>query len=120
MMDDVQKVVLVCGSRKWRDRKKIMDRLKQLPMICLIMEGGCEGADKISRICALKIGHDVVEIPANWNGRGKAAGPFRNDIMVSSGPELVLAFHKDIRKSKGTKDCVNRAKKAGIPVEIIK
>jgi hypothetical protein len=45
---------------------------------------------------------------------GKAGGPARNQQMVSMGANLCLAFLDP--DSKGTKDCVERAEKAGILV----
>jgi len=39
--------------------------------------------------------------------------------MLDEGkPTYVLAFHDNLAESKGTKDMVTRAKKAGIPVEV--
>jgi hypothetical protein len=35
-------------------------------------------------------------------------------------PEKVVAFHENIKKSKGTANMIAQAKKAGISVEIIK
>ena len=46
----------------------------------------------------------------------KAAGPARNREMLKEKPDIVLAFHNDIEKSKGTKDMVMAANKAGIIV----
>ncbi len=110
--------VLVCGSREWSDVGPIMRRLRELPKLCTILEGGCRGADLLARHVAEGLGHDVIEFPANWVGRGKPAGPFRNAKMLDMKPDLVLAFHHDIEKSAGTKDCVRQAKERGIPVEI--
>jgi hypothetical protein len=40
--------------------------------------------------------------------------------MLDQGrPDIVLAFHANISQSKGTKDMVERAKKAGIPSRTI-
>ena len=37
--------------------------------------------------------------------------------MLDEGkPDLVIAFHNDLPKSKGTKDMVKRAQKADVPV----
>ena len=40
--------------------------------------------------------------------------------MLMLDPHLVVAFHRDISKSKGTKDMVKQAEKAGIKVQVIK
>jgi hypothetical protein len=39
--------------------------------------------------------------------------------MLDMSPDLVLAFHNNIKESKGTKDCVSEAARRGILVEII-
>jgi hypothetical protein len=61
-----------------------------------------------------------MEYPAQWHKYGRAAGPIRNQQMLAEGkPDLVLAFHDDIDGSRGTKDMVNRARRAGVKVEVI-
>ncbi len=56
--------------------------------------------------------------PANWD-LGKAAGPIRNAEMVAAGADMVIAVHRFLPNSKGTKNCVSLALKAGIPVYLI-
>lgn len=45
-----------------------------------------------------------------------AAGNYRNQEMVDSGADECVAFYKDGAGNVGTTDCVERARKAGIPV----
>lgn len=54
--------------------------------------------------------------PARWE-LGHHAGPARNSEMVKLGATVVLAFPLD--GSRGTWDCVGKARAAGIPVRII-
>lgn len=54
--------------------------------------------------------------PADWKGRGKAAGPIRNGEMVAAGAEICLAFPGP--GSSGTWDCIRQAADAGIHVRI--
>ena len=52
---------------------------------------------------------------ADWDKHGKAAGAIRNREMLKKGqPNLVIAFHTALQQSKGTRDMVELAKKAGI------
>lgn len=112
--------VLVCGSREWTSQDTIYKRLSKLPTNTIIIEGGCEGADLIARHVALEnIGLELVEFPAAWKKYGKPAGPKRNLKMLDTKPHLVIAFHDDIKKSKGTKHIVTEARKRGIEVEVI-
>jgi len=121
--------VLVCGSRDWRDYRKVESRLKALAEKhkgkVLVIQGEQRGADLLARQAALKIGLDVIGIPANWKGRGKSAGPYRNRLMLDllqmgDQEKLVLAFHEDLNgKSVGTRDCVTEARKRELPVEVV-
>lgn len=126
-------IVLVCGDRNWTDRKKIYNRLDVLwnwiqedyglnenPLKTTIIHGAAKGADTIAGDVAKKdIGFQVKAFPADWNKHGKSAGPIRNRQMLDEKPDLVIAFHSNIAKSKGTKDCIEEANRRGIKVEII-
>ncbi len=58
----------------------------------------------------------VEAYPAEWARYHHAAGPIRNKQMLTEGkPDLVIAFHNDIEKSKGSKNMVALAKKHDIP-----
>lgn len=111
--------VVVCGDRKWLNIETIETRLRQFPKDAIIIEGGCGGADLLARRIALDIGLEVVEFPAAWKKYGKSAGPIRNIKMLDTGPCLVVAFHNDIKNSRGTNNIVTEARKRGIEVEII-
>ena len=67
---------------------------------------------------AKKLGFTVREFPADWS-IGRSAGPIRNRKMLDEKPDFVLAFHPDIKKSKGTADTVREATRRGIKVLII-
>ena len=111
--------VLVCGSRHWTDQEALIERLCELPPSSHIIEGGAPGADTMAKQFAYNIGWPCTEVNADWEKYGKAAGPIRNRQMLDMKPDLVIAFHKDISKSKGTRDTIEEAKKRGIPVELI-
>jgi len=112
-------LVLVCGSRTWSERDLIYLRLRKLPKESCILEGGAQGADLMARQAALDLGLDVIEVPANWKGRGKAAGPWRNRMMLDFKPALAIAFHGDVNLGTGTRDTVDEARRRGIPTEVI-
>jgi len=112
--------VLVCGDRNWTNRKAIKNALMGLLKDTTIINGACQGADKLSTDVARELGFTVQEFPANWIKLGKVAGPVRNQDMIDIGsPDLVIAFHSDIANSKGTLDMCKRARKANIPVILI-
>ena len=114
--------VLVCGDREWSNGEVMLRRLQALEEYdeVVIIEGEARGADLMARGIAKFFGWKVLAFPANWDKYHRAAGPIRNQQMLVEGkPDLVLAFHVDLERSKGTKDMVNRARRAGVPVEVI-
>ena len=119
--------VLVTGDRNWQiDDPKylgvIAEELRSLISYTTdgevhIIHGDARGVDAIAASVAREYGYDVTPYPAEWDKYHKAAGPKRNQQMLDEGtPNLVLAFHDDIKTSKGTKDMVKRALKAGVQV----
>lgn len=81
----------------------------------VIIEGECSGADILARQAAIECSVPFRGYPANWNKYGNAAGPLRNQQMIDEEhPDMCIAFHPFLPSSKGTKDMVNRAKRAGI------
>lgn len=117
--------VIVCGDRNWSNRRIVAKRLSRLPRGSLVITGGCSGADTLAAQEALAQKIDLLVLHARWDlygsQRGSPAGPLRNIRMLEEGKlGLVIAFHNNLLRSKGTKDMTDRAKAAGIPVEIIR
>jgi hypothetical protein len=112
--------VLVTGSRNLSDEQAVHEALWAQARIAgnldqiIVIHGAAKGADKHARrFCQLwRVAEE--SYPANWEKHGKAAGAIRNGIMVDAGADVCLAFPRE--GSKGTYDCIERAKKAGIPV----
>jgi hypothetical protein len=116
--------VLVCGSRTFEDEQMVrivLDGMYHEHGTLTVIEGGARGADRFAGEWADKrILADHVQVPAQWEEYGKAAGPIRNQAMLDYGPELVLAFvDKPLLESRGTLDMVTRAEEAGIPTYVI-
>ena len=126
--------VLVTGSRDYTNEKAIERELAKLPAGTIIVHGACPtGADAIADKMAMKLGFKIRRYPADWDGERaatgspKAAGPKRNAKLIRDEHpdkdgvpfDLGLAFTVDMTRSRGTKDCAERARKAGIKVEVI-
>lgn len=114
--------ILVCGDRKWTNRKVLyahLDLGERLSGFDLLIEGEYKGADTMARQWAESRGIPVEPHPADWEKHGKAAGPIRNREMLKSKPHRVIAYHNSIATSKGTKDMVTIALKAGIPCVLV-
>ena len=112
--------LLICGNRNWTDAGMIASVLHELQPD-IVIEGEARGADRLARIEAEKLGIGVLKFLADWNKYHRAAGPIRNAQMLKEGqPDMVVAFHDDLNSSKGTKNMVAIARKAGIPVRVEK
>lgn len=121
--------ILVSGHRKfddWALLTQTMDRTiphdldtgEQDYGNLVIIEGGAPGADFLARVWAKWMYVKFEEYPADWDKYGKAAGPIRNKQMLDEGkPDLVVAFLA--KDSVGTKNMIEQAEKAGIPVKVI-
>jgi len=113
--------VLCCGDRDWKRKDIIKRELKKLPKGTTIIEGECRGADLLSLAVAIELGFEIMRFPAQWEVYGRAAGVLRNQQMLDEGkPDLVLAFHSSIERSRGTRDMIQREKQQKIPVQLIK
>lgn len=109
--------ILICGDRNWTDFDLVSDVIAGLQPT-LVIQGGAKGADTCAREAAQVHKIPYLEFRPKWEDHGKAAGPIRNQQMLTEGkPDLVIAFHNDLPSSKGTKDMVTRARKARLPVK---
>ena len=102
--------VLVCGGRDYAKADYVSRVLDGLSVTTLV-HGGARGADILAGHWALRHGVNTEVFYADW-ARGKRAGPERNQRMLDSKPDLVVAFPG----GRGTADMVRRAKAAGIEV----
>jgi len=119
--------VIVCGSRRWRDRERIADRMFDLSLAtdsldCTVVHGGAAGADRIAHQEAQKIGllveeHDYRQFITAFVG-AKRAPLVRNEHMASLGADLCLCFWDG--QSTGSAHMMSQAKMHGIPVEVIR
>ena len=115
--------VLISGKRDFENYNqfcKILDEsLKDISDDIVIVEGGARGTDALAKHYANTHGIQCQEFPALWAANGRAAGPIRNSEMVKfvSSKDSKAIFFWD-GKSKGTDDCLKKAKKAGIVCEV--
>jgi hypothetical protein len=114
--------ILVTGSRRWADHRSIHatldDALARAAGPLIVVVGDCPtGADLAARNWT-STHHVGLEIhTADWRRHGRAAGPLRNQAMVDAGADECLAF--SLPGSRGTLDCMRRARRAAIPTRVI-
>ena len=111
--------ILITGGRDYTNIDKIREVLSEYRNEKVtFIHGAARGADTLGGIVAKELGFEIKIFPAEWDKYGRAAGVKRNITMLDEKPDIVLAFHEDLSKSKGTKHCVNNATKRGISVKI--
>jgi len=111
----------VVGSRTFLNRNTVfcilLEYHKHYGDNLTIVSGGCpRGPDRFAEEFAELYDIPTEIYPANWNEHGRAAGFIRNSDIVNACDE-VIAFWD--RKSNGTKDTINKAKKLNKEVIIV-
>lgn len=110
------KRVLVCGGRDWDLQEttfNLLDQFAEKYPVAAVVHGGARGADTLAGRWAQERGLLCHVFPADWETHGRAAGPIRNQKMLTEGaPDYVIAFPG----GAGTADMVRRATKARIRV----
>ena len=87
-----------------------------------LIHGAAPGADTLAAQWAQDQRRITVEAyPADWATHGKAAGPIRNQKMLTEGqPLLVVAFiNRPLAESRGTADMIGRARAASIRTVVV-
>lgn len=85
----------------------------------IIVHGAAHGLDTIAGSKAQLMDMTVHAYPAEW-ALGKKAGVLRNQkMLMEEDVNVVFAFHDDLKKSRGTRDMVERALMTGITTYVI-
>ncbi len=115
--------VIVSGDRRWNCRSLAIRIVYGLMVkhgtALLIVHGAAPGVDSAFAEACNDLGVDFEPHPADWQAHGRAAGPIRNGEMIAAGAAMVIACHRNLAGSRGTRDCVKRALAAGIPVWLV-
>lgn len=115
--------VIVCGCKDFKDRDFCFSKLDEIlpgydnPEI---VSGHAKGADAFGEDYAKQHSLPLQIFPAEWNRYGRAAGPIRNRAMLQYALEkkpLIIAFWNGT--SRGTKNMISQAEKAGAEVKIV-
>jgi YspA, cpYpsA-related SLOG family len=130
-----QTTILVTGGRDWTHPDRLAAVLDQTAAAAggrvRLLVGDCpSGADQHARTWASRRGLPVQVLAARWDemaAEGKprrAAGPLRNLALLdrleqANGQRRVLAFHHDLGRSRGTRHCVQAARRRGYPVTLV-
>lgn len=121
MNKDRKVMVIIAGGRDFTGYQELRDAFAdfmdpyenhEVTIIC----GMAKGADLLGKQIAKVYNLPVIEMPADWDTHGKSAGFIRNEKMSLLGTHLLAAWDK---KSKGTADMIDRAKRANLQVQVI-
>lgn len=120
--------LILSGDRKWEKINPIRRELQKLMKeydVLIVIHGAAPGADTVGALVADNLMIPIDPVPAEWEKFGPGAGPIRNGRMLNkllkfkADKKMVLAFHPDLTKSKGTKDMVKQARNAGVEAKVI-
>jgi hypothetical protein len=107
----------IVGSRNFSDLSKVGMYVLKLPKTTIVISGGARGVDQAAESTAKKRRMEVESYKPDWNGPdGRQAGFTRNQYIVDASDELVAFWDG---KSSGTRDTIDRARRAGIKVTVI-
>lgn len=105
---------IIAGSRGFNNYDDIVTAIEMAgwkPTV--VLSGAAKGADRLGEIWAERNGVPVEKFPADWNRWGRQAGYIRNAYMLGHGEALIALWDGE---SRGTKDVIFKALKAGMPV----
>lgn len=116
-------VVLVTGSREWCDALVMRERLQRYPSGTLLIHGAAQGADGLAHEIGSRLGFRTLW-EFYFSDLDRAGGSARNALLV----DLAAAYARHgytvvveafpTASSRGTWNCVNLAKAAGLQVEV--
>ncbi len=113
----IQMRLLFSGDRNWTRVAPVTEVLSWFdPTRDIVVHGAAKGLDSLAGNLAHSMGFTVVSFPAHWTQYGKRAGRIRNQEMLDTDPDIVFAFHPNIKESKGTKHMIEISCLKGTPV----
>lgn len=133
-------VYLVTGDRWWglpstnaareasRQVKVMKEVISQIPKGSTLIHGAATGADQLAGDLWRDWVRGPIIVVPYFGHLGRGGGPARNIFMLkllglyrNDGSEVqVLAFHPNLKESKGTKHCINEAARLRFNLEVYK
>lgn len=124
--------LLVCGSRGWHNEAPVETVIRYYQEMArdfdenfVLIHGHCKKgadalADRVAQRLGLRVGEDLIRVPADWKRHRKGAGRIRNQQMLDEQhPDVVVAF-RAAGESPGTDDMVSRARRADVTTRVIR
>ena len=109
--------IIIAGCRDFVDYERFCRLCAALvPGDAELVTGGAPGTDALAVRYARERDLRLRVFRADWALHGKLAGPIRNREMAAYGDRLIAFWDG---KSRGTKDMIRAARKAGIGVKVV-
>ena len=113
--------IIVAGTRKYANVREfesyLEDYLSLFSCKALLISGAAHsGADRMVIEYGQRRDIPVLEVPANWDRDGRAAGYIRNDVMAKLATHLLVFWDG---KSKGTDHMIRSAAKRNLHTTVI-
>lgn len=106
--------VVIAGSRGITDPQLVEDAIALSGFhITEVVSGTARGVDRMGETWAQSRGIPVVQFPADWKGKGKMAGFFRNQTMAGYCDAAVIIWDGE---SRGTAHMLKITRALGKPV----
>ena len=110
--------VIIAGSRKIEDQLTVATAIIESGFsITEIVSGGAKGVDSLAEQWAVNNDVQILVFKPEWGKYGRGAGPVRNAEMADYADALIAIWDG---KSKGTKDMINKAEKAGLKLFVFR
>ena len=113
--------VLVSGWREYTNQEVVngvLDELHAARRIDMLIHGAAQGVDTLAERWAMTRDVGTERYPAKWEQLGAGAGAARDQEMLDVGkPTLVVCFVATA--SRGTRDMMERAVAAKVPVHYV-
>lgn len=111
--------ILCCGDRHWSNYQAVLDHLSQYSKDTTVIYRDAKGADSCVDRAVSELGLIAQKLPAHWDDFGFTLDPMLDIMGKDLKPDLVVAFHNNLKSSRGTAAIVNEAKSRGIRVAVI-
>jgi hypothetical protein len=108
---------IIAGSRDIRDYDVLKEAIAYADygIPTEIVSGAAQGVDRLGERFAKELDVECTQFEADWDEKGKAAGPIRNKEMAEYGDCLLAIW--DGQSSK-TRSMIEKAHEEGIPVSV--
>jgi len=115
--------IIIAGGRDFTDYQLLSKEVKKFildsngePGKVQIISGKARGADTLGERFAKEWKFPVIEMPADWDKHGKAAGVIRNEEMAKIATHCIVFWDE---KSSGSKNMIDNSRKYSLTSKVI-